>query len=738
MSRVWLAIGVVLLVGLLAPGGPVASGQNEPPGLVDLAFVTEAMGCGELPRCRGCRGPSVVSISRGEQLWGGQPSGGVDSPLAASSDFSLLLTVSGFLFPLQRQGNNKVRTGLYLARRSGDDWQQWETQFHIYSDDVAPRGGIAILPDGDSFLVGTCGLNPPQFPELPPYGVAKYRLSEIEPFRSDAGWEWQLGPRRGYLRLSQLAKQIFVTADGQRAHILTADGFVRTIDPATMAEVLPGIQLEPDHPISMKQPLRYGLFYGDLTADERYLITTGLPTESRSRFLNVADLQERRTWTLPLPWPPEDAAVADLAINKAWLNEGLLALWVRVSRERYWPMVGFVAVCRFAPQGPVEELGRFWIEPKMQASGPSSGLLTPSIAWSASGGELIAATDNCPVTEGVICIDVDHSAEWTILAVEDGGRRLVHLHDVTVCRHHGSSDIANHPIDVVTANGRITPPATPSPSPSPSATASPSPTGTATFTPSPEPSVTGSPSPLPTRTATAVRTPPAGGIYLPLAVRSSCQLRRQFADVVLILDVSTSMRQPTGGGRSKLAAAQEAALTFAGLVRLQPDAQGNSDRLAVVVFNDDAWLLAALGNEPGAVRAALARVAEYVAEGTRLDLALRQGLAALDEAPRRSGNVPALILLTDGLPNRVPTPTPAGSQEDTILSWARQARMRGVSVYTIGLGKPNAEDPLQGIDIPLLQAIASRPDMFYHAPDAEELAGIYSQIAPTIGCPPGG
>lgn len=136
-------------------------------------------------------------------------------------------------------------------------------------------------------------------------------------------------------------------------------------------------------------------------------------------------------------------------------------------------------------------------------------------------------------------------------------------------------------------------------------------------------------------------------------------------------------RQPTSAGRSKLVAAQEATLSFAELLALRPDAQGNHDRLALVIFNDRARILAPLGNDLAAIRAALASVPDYVAEGTRLDLALEHGLAALGAAPRRRDNLPALILLTDGSPNRVPPPTPTGSQEDTVLGWAALARSRG-------------------------------------------------------------
>jgi hypothetical protein len=50
-------------------------------------------------------------------------------------------------------------------------------------------------------------------------------------------------------------------------------------------------------------------------------------------------------------------------------------------------------------------------------------------------------------------------------------------------------------------------------------------------------------------------------------------------------------------------------------------------------------------------------------------------------------------------------------------------------IYTIGLG---AE-----VEVEALSAIASRPEGYYPAPEAEALAGIYGQIAVALPCPAG-
>jgi nitric oxide reductase activation protein len=121
---------------------------------------------------------------------------------------------------------------------------------------------------------------------------------------------------------------------------------------------------------------------------------------------------------------------------------------------------------------------------------------------------------------------------------------------------------------------------------------------------------------------------------------------------------------------------------------------------------------------------------------TRLDLALEAGQAALDDPARRPESTPMLIMLTDGLPNQVPY-AEDGTMETTVLRAAETAKRAGSRVYTIGVGHTDASDPVDLINPDLLRQVASAPSMFYHAPDAEELKGIYAEVAVTFGCPPG-
>ena len=97
------------------------------------------------------------------------------------------------------------------------------------------------------------------------------------------------------------------------------------------------------------------------------------------------------------------------------------------------------------------------------------------------------------------------------------------------------------------------------------------------------------------------------------------------------------------------------------------------------------------------------------------------GANELASPRRRAANRPVLILLTDGRSN----PRPASAAVDR----AAEAKRAGVLIYTIGLGEE--------LDLAALAAIASTPGDFHRAPDGEDLAAIYRQIAVAVPCPAG-
>ena len=276
------------------------------------------------------------------------------------------------------------------------------------------------------------------------------------------------------------------------------------------------------------------------------------------------------------------------------------------------------------------------------------------------------------------------------------------------------------PTATLTATATTTPTMTPRP--------------TATITPPPDtPTATATRTPTPTATATP--TPLPLPVYLPLALHQTCSEERIHADVVLVIDLSTSMNRLTRDGRRKLDAALAAAGDFVNRLDLAGAGATPRDRVAIAGFNDEAWIARPLGGDAGAARAALTGLPARQAEGTRLDRAFRIGAAALAGARPAGAATPVLVLLTDGLPNRVPF-GPGSShpecpkQECTVLLAASEAKSAGARVFTIGLGE--RDDVLRA----LLRDAASAPTDYFFAPDGEDLAAIYGRIARRIErCP---
>jgi uncharacterized protein YegL len=244
----------------------------------------------------------------------------------------------------------------------------------------------------------------------------------------------------------------------------------------------------------------------------------------------------------------------------------------------------------------------------------------------------------------------------------------------------------------------------PTPTPTPTLTSTDTPTSTPTATPTgtlpPTPTPTASPTSTPSPTATPLPKP----VYLPLLLREACDPERAVADVVLLLDVSSSM---TG---AKFAAVKEAARAFVGAMHFP------ADRVALVTFAAEGRVLAGLTND----EAALLRAVDSMAleSGTRID----QGLLKAQEqlAGRRPSATPMLVVMTDGLqaPDALERP-----QE-----LAKELRDAGVLLHAVGLGLD--------VDAAYLLRLAGGDASRLHlSPQAEELVGVYLRIARLIPCP---
>lgn len=168
-----------------------AVGSSGAPTIEDIVLVTTDPAANIF----GCESINVHRDDTGETLFLGPPSNS-PSRLAASPDLSVAVTINsalGFWSPSGQALNVRAdqpspepaKQWIYLIRRKGNDWSQWDAHNRIVGAEFAMAGGLAILPDGDTLLAATAHpLGGSGSPIGPPYRVEKYRPSEITPSAS--------------------------------------------------------------------------------------------------------------------------------------------------------------------------------------------------------------------------------------------------------------------------------------------------------------------------------------------------------------------------------------------------------------------------------------------------------------------------------------------------------------------------------------------------------------------------
>jgi Ca-activated chloride channel family protein len=202
------------------------------------------------------------------------------------------------------------------------------------------------------------------------------------------------------------------------------------------------------------------------------------------------------------------------------------------------------------------------------------------------------------------------------------------------------------------------------------------------------------------------------------------ELSGKGVDIMLALDVSTSMRSEDFQPDNRLFVAKQVAQVFVG--------ERPHDRLGLVIFAGTAVTQCPLTLNHALLSDLIQRVDfGMVEDGT----AIGQGLAtALNRLRQSRAKSRVVILLTDGDNNR-------GAIDP--LTAAELARALGVRVYTIGVGTTGIapmpiDDPAMGrryvmqpvvIDEATLRGIASRTGgKYFRAKDSQALAAIYRQI----------
>jgi Ca-activated chloride channel family protein len=195
-------------------------------------------------------------------------------------------------------------------------------------------------------------------------------------------------------------------------------------------------------------------------------------------------------------------------------------------------------------------------------------------------------------------------------------------------------------------------------------------------------------------------------------------------DILLAIDVSSSMKTEDFKPKNRLHAAKEVVAKF---IQSRPH-----DRLGMVVFAARAITKCPLTLDHDILLTLLEDVKiGSIEDGTAIGTALATCVNRLKDSPAKSR---IIILLTDGVNNR---------GEIDPLTAAELAKTFGIKTYTVGAGKEGYapypfEDPRYGtvyqdvlveIDEEVLQQIAEvTSGKYFRATDAESLVDVYNEI----------
>lgn len=208
-------------------------------------------------------------------------------------------------------------------------------------------------------------------------------------------------------------------------------------------------------------------------------------------------------------------------------------------------------------------------------------------------------------------------------------------------------------------------------------------------------------------------TPTPRPIYLPLVRRDDCPIPYIYADIVLVFDMSTSMRDLTTAGRPKYQAAIDGAQRMVANLRLNP----GEDQVAIVTFNTSAELVLPLTSDRATVMRKLSELSTVRSE-SRIDLGIREATKEL-LGPRRHGILSNLILLSDGKSNPVPVSEAIRAADD--------ARKQAVLVYVVAMG-PSFDDMS-------LRSMATDFQRYFVAVRAEDVVSVYHGTWAAVLCP---
>ena len=207
----------------------------------------------------------------------------------------------------------------------------------------------------------------------------------------------------------------------------------------------------------------------------------------------------------------------------------------------------------------------------------------------------------------------------------------------------------------------------------------------------------------------------------PQAGQAGAEVPAEGIDIVLALDISSSMTQSTLGGETRMEAAKQVLHDFI--------AGRENDRLGLVAFRSRSLALSPLTLDYEAVQALVDGADDSpLLDGTAIGLAVADSLNLLRESQARSRVV---ILLTDGENNRL---------EVEPLAAARMAGALRMRIYTVAVvaGPPTSAGGLEpavptvrrlNVNEAALRRMAEvSGGRYYRADSPDTLAGIYEEI----------
>ncbi len=215
------------------------------------------------------------------------------------------------------------------------------------------------------------------------------------------------------------------------------------------------------------------------------------------------------------------------------------------------------------------------------------------------------------------------------------------------------------------------------------------------------------------------------GLARPQSSSKEQEIRTEGVDIVLALDVSSSMLAEDFKPRNRLEAAKMVAKDFI---------KGrHNDRLGLVVFAGESFTQCPLTLDYGVLLSLLdqVKVADKDWDGTAIGMGIINAVDRLRDSKAKSKVV---ILLTDGVNNR--------GQIDPVTA-ARIAQAFNIKIYTIGAGKRGTamypvDDPILGrhyvpmqvqIDEETLRQIADITGAkYFRATNSNKLKEIYREI----------